>query len=336
MHINDRPQPNKHLFVGKNNTAGALRISDDVFSAAEGGIFNFTEHKIHSFPPPKSGEPWHNDDVNHYTTNSYGHRSPDFVEQVDMIVAGCSQTYGIGVPDDQIWGRQLADKFGYSYVNLAAPGWSVQAILSSVLAYIEEFGKPKMVVVLIPDFARMIMPLRFDVNRFNPRKIARHGDGVHVGTLNFSSDNPKDVNGPRDKYIKKPYNLYEVLPYEVPFFFSAQALAYLISYCKAAGIELVWSSWNATILKFYRDLSLEGHIGLDMSGFMDREILERREFQDKKSCHSELAEKYGENFHKAVGNDSHMGIHEHIHLADEFYSFIKSRSIYTERATSNE
>jgi len=324
--MNDRPQPNKHLFIGKENTAGLLRLSDEVFSAPEGGIFNFTEHKIHTFERPEPGEPWKNDDRNHYTTNSYGHRSPEFDKQVDLIIAGCSQTYGLGVPDDQIWGKQLADKLKMSHVNLAAPGWSVQAILSSVLAYIEEFGAPKKMVILLPDFARMIIPLRFDVNRFNTgRERLRNGEGLHVEGVNFSSNNSKDVDGPRDRYVKKPYDLYEVLPYEVPFFFSAQALAYLISYCKAAGIELIWSCWNTRILKFYRDLTLEGYSQLDMSGFMDREILDRDDFKDTKLCHSELAEKYGDNFYRAIGNDSHMGIHEHTHLAEEFYSFIKSK-----------
>ena len=324
MRMSDRPQPNKHLFIGKENTAEFLRISDEVFSAPEGGIFNFTEHKIHTFESPVPGKPWQNDDRNEYTVNSYGLRSPEFDGQVDLIVAGCSQTYGMGVPDDQVWGRQLADKLGLSYVNLAAPGWSAQTILSSVLAYIEEFGKPKVLAVLLPDFARMLMPLRFDVNRFNTGKEKlRNVGSVHLESINFSSHNAKDVDGPRDRYIKKPYDLYEVLPFEVPFFFSAQAVAYLISYCKAAGIELVWSSWNARILKFYKDLSLEGYSRLDMSGFMDRDIPDQDEMEDAWSCHPELAEKYGDNFYRAMGNDSHMGIHEHTHLAEEFYSFIK-------------
>lgn len=326
MQMNDRPQPNKHLFIGKENTAGFLRISDDVFSAPEGGIFNFTEHKIHTFERPVPGKPWQNDDRNEYTTNSYGHRSPEFGKQVDMVVTGCSQTYGMGVPDEQVWGKQLADKLGLSYVNLAAPGWSVQTILSSTLAYIEEFGAPKVLVVLLPDFARMLMPIRFDVNRFNTgREKLRNVEGVHLEGVNFSSHNAKDVDGPRDRYVKKPYDLYEVLPFEVPFFFSAQALAYLISYCKAAGIELIWSSWNARILKFYRDLSLEGYSGLDMSGFMDRKIEDWEDFEDTRPCHSDLAAKYGDNFYRAIGSDSHMGIHEHTHLAEEFYAFMESK-----------
>jgi hypothetical protein len=326
----NRKLPNPNLFTGEKSIATKLNLSDRVFKGAsvDDIVFNFTELTTKQNKMPPSGESVYGDSKNTYTVNSFGFRSPEPEKQVDLVMAGCSQTFGVGVAQDKIWTEVLADSLGLSYVTYAAPGWSVQNITNAIMRHVDLYGKPKYVVALIPDFKRVIMPLRRDVNSFLGWKTAnkKASDEILVSTLNYANNNPKSAYGPRYNFIKKPYDLYEVTPYEVPFYFSAQALATLISYCNASGIELIWSSWSQPILDLYKCLSLEGYNELDMSGFIYRETTERRDFPKKYSdCHLDLKAQYEENFNESFGNSSHMTLHQHVHLAEQFEAFIKAK-----------
>jgi hypothetical protein len=326
----NRKLPNPGLFTGENGIAQRLNLSQQVFKGAsvDNTVFNFTEliTKQHKISP--DDESIYGDSKNKYAVNSLGFRSPEPGEQVDLVMAGCSQTFGVGVAQEKIWTEVLASNLGLSHVSYAAPGWSVQDITNAVMRHVNLYGKPKYVVALIPDFRRIVMPLRRDVNSFLGWKDGnkKSSDEIVVTTLNYANNNPKGAYGPRYKFIKKPYDLYEVTPYELPFYFSAQGLATLVSYCKASGIELIWSSWNQPVLDLYRCLSLEGYNELDMSGFIYRDIPEKPDFINKHSdCHLDVKDQYEENFNEAFGNPSHMTLHEHVHLAEEFEAFIKTK-----------
>jgi hypothetical protein len=63
-----------------------------------------------------------------------------------------------------------------------------------------------------------------------------------------------------------------------------------------------------------------------MSGFIYRDIPEKPDFINKHSdCHLDVKDQYEENFNEAFGNPSHMTLHEHVHLAEEFEAFIKTK-----------
>lgn len=322
----NRKLPTSGLFTGKDGIASALRLSEDVFTGKlnDNSVFSYTEltTKVHQHNHKEN----YGDGVNEYNLNSYGHRGPEPSAQTELLLAGCSQTFGLGVVQEKIWTEELASRLGLSHATYAAPGWSVQDITSAIMRHVDIYGKPKMVVALLPDFKRSVMPLRFDVNSFINRGGHMAREGTIVTTLNYANDPPKDANGPRHRYIKKPYDLYEVTPFELPFYLSAQSLATLISFCKAADIQLIWSSWNQGVLNLYKALSLEGYNELDVSGFMYRDTQERHQFVESHSdCHLDLKNKYPQNFHEAFGNPHHMTLHEHVHLAEAFEEFIKSK-----------
>lgn len=321
----NRKLPASGLFTGRDSLASKLRLSESVFTGKDidDTVFNYTElvTRPYKHDPDNDG-----DDVNEYIGNSYGHRSPEPSAQTELVMAGCSQTFGMGVAQEKIWTEELASRLGMSHATYAAPGWSVQDITSAIMRHVDVYGKPKMVVVLLPDYKRTVLPLRFDVNTFLGRNNRGVVEETIVTTLNYANKDAKNADGPRDKYIKKPYDLYEVIPFELPFYLSAQSLATLVSFCNASEIKLVWSSWHQPILDLYKALSLEGYNELDMSGFVYRDVLEREDFiKSNSDCHLELKQKYPENFHEAFGSPSHMTLHEHVHLAEAFESFIKNK-----------
>ena len=213
-----------------------------------------------NYPPA-----WKNNDVsknwdthNEYKLNSYRYRGPEFTENVDILAAGCSFTYGIGVPEEGTWPAILAKNLNMSYVNVSAPGASIEWITTSIYRYINTFGKPKMLVVLLPDLIRGEISV----------------DGVNsvseeVGTQDFVQqywDNEEkqgvvthqklEAASDVPRLIKKPYPIESTESEAESIRNSIRELRVLESYCKAAEIPLVWSSWAddvAHMMDFFDD-----------------------------------------------------------------------------------
>jgi len=73
-----------------------------------------------------------------YTTNSLGFRSKNFhqIKWNESIVAlGCSNTFGIGVDDDDTWCEVLSKRMNLPVINLGVPAASIEQIclMSTVL-----------------------------------------------------------------------------------------------------------------------------------------------------------------------------------------------------------
>src|SRR5210317_1609952 len=58
-----------------------------------------------------------------YVLNSHGFRTSEIEEDNQSLVAlGCSHTFGVGLSDNQVYCRLLADKLGCRLFNLGVPG----------------------------------------------------------------------------------------------------------------------------------------------------------------------------------------------------------------------
>ena len=99
-----------------------------------------------------------------YITNSYGLRSDEFKSthnERHILFAGCSFTFGEGLPYMQNWSGKLFNMIseGVSlsgFFNLGYSGGSVDYICNSIYKYVELFGSPSNLFVLFPDFGRKI------------------------------------------------------------------------------------------------------------------------------------------------------------------------------------
>lgn len=255
------------------------------------------------------------DSVNSYEVNSNGYRSNEFTSNVDLITAGCSQTFGVGVPKEWTWGSVLARELGASHANLAIPGWSTQAIVQNLFAYFREYGHPKTIVLLLPDFTRMIMPINRDLaiyrNEINGPKVHLR----HVELTTKASEAPK--------YSTKPHALGDITSYELPVYLSIQMLTILSDYCRAADINLLWGTWDDNLNQAFEDQERHGLLG----SYPEFVSLKRFRNLDKARCHSNEKEKYQENFYTGLDSNvrgtSHFGIHQHIHIALDFLSRVR-------------
>ena len=282
------------------------------------------------------------DPMNSYRTNSYGYRGDEFPGKVDLIVSGCSQTVGVGVPEEATWHEFLASSMGVSHVALAGSGWSIKQMVNSILWYIRKYGKPKTIALLLPDFTRDAGPLHASILE-NPEVLPPTTSDV----VYFSK---YDVNAADTypKMSKRPHRPTDVMPPELPVYHSAQALSTLIEFCRIAEIEIVWASWNntaATIVEILNEiralaedeLAPEGdrefaqrivETGLlDTSGFFDLNLSTWNNVHIEKlknlSCHSDLKDKYQTWFDVGTDEQKHYGVHAHAHVAEAFEEKLK-------------
>lgn len=188
----------------------------------------------------------HHDPHNEYVLNNYLHRGPDFKSDIDLLCAGCSLTYGIGVPEAGTWPHQVSKDTGLSYVNLSAPGASVEWIVNSIFSYIHTFGKPNVAVLaLLPDSIRGEIAINSKTTRsseLGPRDLMQSNwdekEEICIFThqsLNFA---------PEPKLVKQPFPVEYVTSKEEAFRKSIQSIKNLELYCEAADIKLFWGSWS--------------------------------------------------------------------------------------------
>jgi hypothetical protein len=261
------------------------------------------------------GEGATSDTTNSYRFNSLGYRDDEFSE-VDFLFSGCSVTFGEGIPEDRIWGNVLADKLKTkSKANLGHRGGSVYSIIMYSMAYIKKYGKPKQIFCLFPDLSRVSIPLSYGiVSEYSPP----FDDNGHGSIVNIPIRNMHD-SFETPKYMKLPYNLSRIFPIDVAIYQAAMQIHMFSMYCREAGIKFVWSTWDKDFSGAIKKFKEEFPEYIDYLDNYD---------QGETSCHEDLLDTYGMNFHRGLDNMGqeagyHQGIHEHAHIAEAFYNSIK-------------
>ena len=99
------------------------------------------------------------DPVSGYETNSYGYRCREFRPLPNggknVVVLGCSHTFGIGLDDQEIWVNQVATQANQilRWWNLARPGGSADQMLR-ILYGTEKTIFPKIIIACWPVWSR--------------------------------------------------------------------------------------------------------------------------------------------------------------------------------------
>ena len=251
------------------------------------------------------------DPFNVYNMNSLGYRGGEPNYNNELVVGGCSVTWGLGVPEDGIWAHFLSKLMGYeSYTNLGHRAGSVQSIIYTLMAYIHKHGKPKHIFCLFPDPYRFLFP---EVKGFNRSEKSMDTTIANV----FLRPSWSESIVP---YSKAPHVIEDVMAGEVAVFHSAQLIHMFSDYCKEAGIDFWWSTWSSDlydILKYnnYEPL-FEKYV--DHLTYFPHPNME---------CHEELKEYYGPCFARGCDvwgtGGHHIGVHSHVHIAERLFEAYK-------------
>ena len=95
-----------------------------------------------------------------YNVNNLGFRGNKIVKDESILMsAGCSHTYGIGVRENEIWGRQLADKLDMYHINTGVGGIGPDTVSLLTKQFFEEGIVPDILAVLWPNVSRKMVVL---------------------------------------------------------------------------------------------------------------------------------------------------------------------------------
>ncbi len=268
-------------------------------------------------------------DVNYrvkYKINKHGYRGKDFLKNKEILTLGCSQTFGMGIPERFIWPQVFSDKINIEFDNLATPGDSLQGQVYKAFQYFKEFGHPKFILGFFP-YARMELP--YIPNIFG--KINNDGssdDGKQDPIIQKVILEP---NKKVEKYSKIPHNPESVLPGEVATFYSFMFIQILEQYCKTNNIELIWT--------FYSHYDgIEEYLQKELPELLNNYISIKNAFMYAPICHS-ISEKIDDpnidKCHRELENhplfnhaadcdhlknqNGHFSIHFNQHVANLFY-----------------
>jgi hypothetical protein len=267
-----------------------------------------------------------------YSINNFGYRDIDWTKKTEILAIGCSNTWGYGVPVEGRWTNILEKKINKKIRNLSFPGASISELVAASFEHFKIFGNPEIMLCLFPDPFRLTLPIKKNIIKEFTLNKEDSKNNLSKPDLTFG-DIQLDVHpGPisqRNKYIKRPYTYREILPLEVPLFFSMQAIHLLEQYCRSNNIKLIWSSWHLDTVNalssdkenifsdivFNKDLVISYHLN-------NKNKLENKEFDE--DCHKEYENYFKHCFH--IGGDiedglshAHPGVHKHIHIAEGFY-----------------
>lgn len=259
------------------------------------------------------------DDKNIYLLNSYGFRSPEYSSKNKLLALGCSQTMGMGVPEEGTWPNLLAKSLGITYSKVAYGGWSIQTIVMNAFAYFKEFGHPEMLCLLLPDPNRIkLVGVSGVIDTKYSNALTRDMAYKDVEIYDSTLWKPDGFSYP--KYIKRPYQLADILPIEQTVFYGFQMLGMLIQYCSTNNIKLAWGSWHIGTESIVNEIKSMG-VNFDISSYVfgiDRLIRDYADYRKEPNCHLEEYAKAPETFIVGSDESGHMGVHSHMHVADRF------------------
>jgi hypothetical protein len=261
-----------------------------------------------------------------YNINEHGYRSSKFTKDNDVLVLGCSQTYGSGMPDEFTWPSIFSKSLNKKYSRIAIPGDSINAQVYKAFKYFEEIGNPKIVLGLFPlhRLEYSAIPGKFLSNSSWGQA---HVSKISVGIAHIYH---KDLL----KFSKVPHDPEHILPAEFGIFYNFMFIKMLEQYCESHNIKFIWSiydSKNTEILMQSTMHVLKNYINTSKC-IKEFEYLKRKngdpmndEILSNKLRHEECCKEFKEHklYNWAADFDDkkdlgHWGIHTHKHMAELF------------------
>jgi|688.fasta_scaffold72068_3 hypothetical protein len=253
-----------------------------------------------------------------YVTNKYKYRSNDFTGKEELLILGCSQTFGHGMPNEFTWPYILAESLNMDFARLALGGDSLQGQVIKAFEYFEKFGHPKIIVGTFPLY-RMEIPYVKDQFEVKDKR-------GHIGKKIQQLQIPA---GQHPKLIKSPYDAESVIKREIAIFYNFMFIKMLERYCESNNIKLIWNIWEDHKYQIYNYINNNEKIKHILKNYFIGNLEPYNTFSHSPSisadCHQEFKNhplfNHGSDLDPNTGG-SHWGLHKHIHIAEEFHQKI--------------
>jgi len=227
------------------------------------------------------------DDSVRYYFNSLGFRSDEFTDFHDgehVLFAGCSETEGMGGNLDSCWSymtyKKLCETKKISgFFNLSRAGWGHDIIIPNIIQYINTYGKPSKIYMLLPNLSRDFKWMGMDEKE-------EHYVHEQKTPYFFLTDTYLAGGKKRERQgLEEQRNLI------VKF---VNLLRLFEEYCISNGIELVWSTFcvpdgiNYKSLNVFKNLIImpdAGDIILRSKYLFDDEVYSKKNLLSKRDGH---------------------------------------------------
>lgn len=254
---------------------------------------------------------------NELVKGGFTFRSPELGNS-DLVALGCSQTYGIGICEENTWPALLAKNLGISYANIAVPGYSVARSVLSFFSYIETYGKPKAVAILLPDMYRVYLPVG------SPHSMAQNvASDEKIKMVNSTISAYAGLDDPWEElsplFSKKPHKIEDVLYPEISYSQGFTMLNVLLMFCKYSDIAVVVDTWDRELSHVLNALD---YISDDVfaNTYVDHpgsDCLQHEDFRHSLK-HDEFYAATDRTLNPHKGEHKpHMGAHKHIHFSEQ-------------------
>ena len=273
--------------------------------------------------------------VNEYYLNSRNFRDKrEWINgsPAEILALGCSNTYGLGVPQNYTWPSIVESRTGKTVANLGICGASAAWNLDSFLVYLDLVGKPKYVLACFADYLRYSHIV--------------DGKFYHVGgpdddygaqarkTVSYirTSDYTTGEINIKDKIIKLPADPKYLIPAQESLHQYISSIYIIEKICKFLDIKFYWGTYAGQTQEiFTKNLFLEetfcldknNHIESIKSGVTTNKLTKWT--SSEQDCHGITHSMDEEDFikHKdgmwLIGSDgTHLGIHWQHHTAESF------------------
>jgi len=187
-----------------------------------------------------------------YSINSYGFRSKEFKEysknNLKILFAGCSNTFGEGLPEQYTWSKLLIKKIQNKEknikiedYNISYPAASIHSIVRNIYFFIEKFGTPDYLFVMFPGCNRDLY--------FSNKKNNFVNCLLWNEYLLFKNSTQQKFN----------LNYVE----ENNILLSTTLIYMLESFCKKSKIKLVWTSWREQDKYLFKELNFKNFFSIN-------------------------------------------------------------------------
>jgi hypothetical protein len=190
-----------------------------------------------------------------YRINSNGFRSDHFEKldnsNINILVAGCSFTFGEGLPEEYTWPRLLEKKIkdktkkNIKTYNIGYMGNSILNILSLIKSFINEHGKPDFIFMCLPDLTRDVAFCQVE------------GRYKNLITLKAYIEDKKK--------FKTEFKYMDNFVYETNIYQTMNELHMFEMLCDFAGIKLIWTNWWKPDTDIYKFSQFKNFVEMDQS-----------------------------------------------------------------------
>jgi hypothetical protein len=250
-----------------------------------------------------------------YDINSNGYRSEEFHKDNEVLILGCSQTYGSGIPNEFTWPNIFCKSTNTKYSRIAIPGDSINAQVYKAFKYFEEIGNPKVVLGIFPLYRLEYLSV--------PGKFISS-----IGSGNREQEKPSVGIGffYQDYFLKlskAPHDPEYIIPKELVLFYNFIFIQMLEQYCNSHNIKFIWSIYDKTNV----ENSIESNNNIAKNYIKTSDLLKISHMEKIPDCelniNCSLDFKDHKLYNRAADYDllndrGHWGIHLHGHIAERF------------------